>query len=819
MKSIIKYIIILLFAALESSIAYAQSTRVYGKVIDAQTKETLPFVNVIFKGTTIGTTTDIDGKFLIETNQRVDSLLVSYLGYKTQVKPVKKYVSQQINFELESSSIELKEFVVKAGENPAHAILRNIWKNKKENDKDKLAYYQYESYNKIEFDINNIDEEYRNKKMFKGFEFIFDYVDSSGKKPYLPMFITETVSDVYYRREPKAYREYIKASRVSGVKNESVNQFMGDMYQNLNIYDNFVLVFGKAFVSPISTAGLMYYKYYLVDSATIDGKWCYNINFMPKRLQEPTFSGDFWVTDTTFAIKKINLSIGADANINFIREFSAYQEFNLIDTIWMLTKDQLIVDFNLSNSTLGFYGRKTTSFKNIKINEPAPPEKYKGTENVIVLDDAREKSIEYWETARHDTLTEQERAIYAMVDSVKNVPRFKSYVEILQMILTGYKIWGNVELGPYFTTYSFNKVEGSRFRIGGRTSNAFSTRVMLESYLAYGLKDEQFKYGASIMYFLTKKPRFFTGANFKYDMEQLGQSPNALRQDNILASAFRRNPFNKLTLVEEYKGYIEREWFNGFSSRIVLSHRTLTPKGALSYEYYLPDSTIGYRKNLQTADITFKTRFAYKEKYVQGEFDRVSLGTRYPIIQFYYTYGLKDILKSDYTFHRATINISGFLRTKPFGYFDYNFETGKIWGKLPYPLLELHNGNETYSYDEYAFNMMNFFEFASDQYVSLMLTQHFNGFFFNKIPLIRKLKLREVVLGKAVYGTLRNENRHELIFPANMNSLEKMPYIEVGAGIENILRFIRVDGLWRLTYLDNPNIQKFGIRVTYQFNF
>jgi hypothetical protein len=802
-----------------NTIAIAQSTRVYGKVIDAQTKETLPYVNIIFKGTTVGTTTDIDGKYLIETNQRVDSIMVSYVGYKTVVKPVIKYKAQQINFELEPSSIELKEFVVKPGENPAHAILRNIWKNKKDNDKDKLSFYQYEVYNKIEFDINNIDEEYRNKKLFKKFEFIFDYIDSTGKKPYLPMFISETISEVYYRKNPKTYREYIKASKISGVENESINQFMGDMYQNINIYDNFVLVFGKSFVSPISTLGLMYYKYYLVDSATIDGKWCYNINFMPKRLQEPTFSGDFWVTDTTFAIKKINLSIGADANINFIKEFSAYQEFNLIDTIWMLTKEQLLVDFNLTNSTLGFYGRKTTSYKNIKINEPAPLEKYKGTENVIVLDDAREKSNEYWETARHESLSEQEKAIYEMIDSVKNVPRFKSYVEILQMILTGYKIWGKVELGPYFTTYSFNKVEGSRFRIGGRTSNNFSTRLMLESYLAYGLKDEQFKYGASFIYFLSKKPRFFVGGNFKYDMEQLGQSPNALRQDNILASAFRRNPYNKLTLVEEYKGYIEREWFNGYTSRLILSHRTLTPKGALSYAYYLPDSTIAFRKNIQTADITFKTRFAYKEKYVQGEFDRISLGTRYPIIQLYYTYGIKDVLKSDYNFHRATINISGFLRTQPFGYFDYNFETGKIWGKLPYPLLELHNGNETFSYDEYAFNMMNFFEFVSDQYISLMLTHHFNGYFFNKIPLIRKLKLREVVLGKAVYGTLREENRQELIFPSDMNTLEKMPYVEVGAGIENILRFIRVDGLWRLTYLDKPNIQKFGIRVTYQFNF
>ena len=800
-----------------SSALYSQNTKVFGKITDFETKEPLPFVNVVFKGTVIGTTTDIDGKFLLETGQAVDSIYVSFLGYTSIFLAIEKRQSQNIDIALHSSNIQLAEITVKPGENPAHALFKKVVSQKEKNNKENLNAYEYEVYNKVEFDINNIPEKLRNRKIFKKFGFVFDKIDSNGKKPYLPMFITETLSEVFYRKNPKILKEKINAVKISGVKNQSINNFLGDVYQNTNVYDNYVSVFGKSFISPLADFGMLYYKYYLVDSAYLDNKWCYHLSFMPKRRQEPTFAGDFWVHDTTFAIKKINVSIASDANINYVNSFSASQNFELIDGVWMLTKDELLVDFNVTDKSVGIYGKKNTSYKNFKLNDIKDPDFYDNSEDIIVLDDASEKPDDYWTQMRHDTLSKSELEIYELVDTIKSLPAFKSYVDVVSMMISGYKEMGKVEFGPYFTTYSYNQIEGNRFKLGLRTSDKFSSRLMLDGYLAYGLKDQVFKYGGGFQYFLTKNIRQFIGASYKYDMEQLGQSPNALRQDNIFGS-IRRFPFNKLTLVEEYKAFYERETFPGFSNRLTLKYRTLIPKGSLNYLKPIEDGDAQTQQNIITSEILFKSRFAYKEKFVSGEFDRVSLGTKYPVFQFYYTLGFKGVLGSDYKYQKVVLNISNYIKTQPFGYLDYSFELGKIYGTLPFPLLELHNGNETYSYDKLAFNMMNYFEFASDKYFSASFHQHFNGFFLDKFPIIRRLKWREIAFAKGVIGSLNEKNKSLMILPVNMSTLEK-PYVEAGFGVENIFKILRVDGIWRLTHLDKPNVSKFGIRATIAINF
>jgi hypothetical protein len=809
----------LLLALLLPMVQYAQNTKIIGKVSDAKTKESLPFVNVVFVGKAIGTTTDMDGRFLLETNQSVDSVSVSFVGYETLKKPIQRNKTQIINFELKGSSISLREVVIKPGENPAHRMLKNIIENKHKNDREDLDAFEYEVYNKVQFDLNNIPEDLKNKKIFKQFKFMFDNIDSAnGEKPALPMFITESVSDVCYKRNPKSYKEQIKAVKVSGIKNESVNQFLGDVYQNVNVYDNYILVFGKSFVSPLADFGLLFYKYYLVDSAYVDNNWSYHITFMPRRRQEPTFAGDFWVHDSTWAINRIEVSIASDANINFVNGFSAYQEYDLVDGKWMLKLDKLLVDFNLAEKTMGVYARKTSSYRNIIINQPREEKYYIGADNVTVAKDASEKHEDFWVTARHDSLNENEKSIYQLVDTIKTLPAFRTYVDVISLMVSGYHVVGNVELGPYFTTYSFNRIEGNRLRLGGRTSNQFSKKLMLEGYGAYGFKDEKIKYGAGLMYFLKKSPRQFIGANYKYDMEQLGQSPNALRQDNLLASVFRRNPFYKLILVKQTQIYYEREWFNGFSNRLSFNNRALFPTDSILFEKRITDASIRKIQSITTSEFNLYTRFAYKEKYVSGEFERVSLGTKYPILQVNFAMGLKGLLGGEYNYQRLTVNVQNFIRTAPFGYLDYFLEAGKIWGKLPYPLLELHPGNETYSYDRYAFNMMNYFEFVSDRYLAASFAQHFNGFFLDKIPFMRKLKWREVILAKGVIGALRNDNVEEMFLPPNMTKLNR-PYIEVGTGIENIFKVLRIDALYRLSYLDHPNIQKFGIRGTIQINF
>lgn len=800
----------------------AQKTIVSGVVTDAVTGESLPFVNLVFKNSKVGTSTDIDGKYRIETYYPTDSLQARFIGFRTLSIKIKKDIEQVVNFKLESGSIDVGEVVITYQGNPAHDILDRVYYNKSANNREKYDSYQYEVYNKVEFDLNNITEDFKNRKMFKKFQFIFDFVDTtSADKEFLPMFMTESVSDFYYKRDPKSEKEYIKASQVSGTSNESITQFLGDMYQKVNIYDNYISVFGKSFVSPIANFGKTFYRYYLVDSLVVDGSYCYQIDFIPRQTQEPVFSGTMWINDTTYAIKQVEAKISEGANINFINGFSVKQQYSRVDgKYWMLEKDELIVDFELGEKVMGLYGRKNTSYRDFIVNQSAESKIYEGIDNVTVLKDANLKGKDFWATARHDTLTTNQLGIYAMVDSVQNVPAFKTMLDVVQLVFTGYHEVGKFEIGPYFKTYSFNAVEGHRFRLGGRTSNDFSTKLQLNGYLAYGLRDERFKYGAGILYKLKNNPRQWLGVDYKRDLEQLGQSQNAFSEDNILSSFLRRNPNNKLTDVESYSASYKREWITGFTNSFMFTHRAMRPVGSLEYRRFIPDPEIGIvdEKVIRTSELSLYTRFAYKEKYVDGEFERISLGTKYPILELQLGFGVKDFLESDYNYQKFEIAVSDKIRIGIFGYTDFRVTAGKYFGTLPFTLLEIHNGNETYFYDKRAFNLMNFFEFVSDEYATVMIDHHFDGFFLNKFPIMQKLKWREVISMRTVAGRLSDRHRAELIVPETTYELD-VPYMELAIGIENIFKFFRIDGLKRLNYLDHPNVSEYGIRGTLDIKF
>jgi hypothetical protein len=807
--------------------SFSQTTTVSGKIADAISREPLPFVNLIFKGTVIGATTDIEGNYTMTTNLKVDSIVISYIGYNKVTRAIKPGVSQEINIGLKQG-IELAAVEVKAGENPAWRILRKIIANKDKNDREKLESYEYEVYNKVEFDLNNISEDFKNTKLLQPFSFIFDNIDSSNakEKPYLPLFMTEALSDFYFRKNPKTRNEVIKASKVAGLKNESVSQFMGDMYQNVNIYDNTILVFGKDFISPISDNALLFYKFYLIDSMVIDGHKCYQLQFKPKRKQELTFTGNLWAADTTFGIIQLEMSIANDANINFINTTNVIQQYSYVDSVWMMQKERLVIDFNpfpidtKKKSMMGIYGRKTASYRNFKINQPKEDKFYSLTENLKVADDAFKKNEDYWKAHRLDSLSKNEKQIYHMVDTLQTLPIYHTWVNVLQIFVTGYKVQGNFEYGPYYNMLSFNEIEGTRFRFGGRTSNQFSRWYELNGYAAYGTRDEKFKYSLGIRAFISKKPRALVGMTYRNDNEILGQSQNGFTTDNILASAFRITPLRNLTNTREVNTYIDREWFTGFNTKLSVVNRQMSPLADFHYEFQKTSNSIGFLDKITTTEIRVLTRLAYNEKYVEGEFTRVALGvTKYPVVQAQYSLGVKDLFGGNYNYQKLVVNWDHRVRVSPIGYFDYVIEYGKIWGQVPYPLLELHGGNETYIYDLYAFNTMNYYEFASDEYGSVHFLHHFDGFFLNKIPLMRKLKWREVVGGNAIIGRVNDKNRKLLIFPDHLYDLSDGPYFEASAGIENIFKVFRIDGVWRLSYLDHPKALPFTIKASLQFNF
>ncbi len=803
---------------------FGQTTKIMGTAKDAQSGEPLPFVNIVFKGTTIGVTTGFDGNYAIETKNPGDSLIASFIGYIQQVKPVEKGKFQYINFIMEPTNFELETVVIKAGENPAEVLLRKIIANKPLNDPDKYDAYQYEAYNKIQIDANNINEKFMQRRIFRPFQFIFDNVDTStvNGKTYLPIFLSESISEVYSKRNPRATIEFIKATKVSGIENESMMQFLGDKFQHTNIYDNFIEIFQKNFVSPIANSGISFYKYYLIDSAFHGNKWCYKVMFKPRHKQTLTFTGHYWVHDTTFAIKEIEMKIAGDANLNFVNDLVISKEFDLIDgKYWLLTKDYAIGDFNViedNKEVLGFFGRKTTTYRNFFINQPKDDKFYSRPVNVIVEDSASLKESNFWIENRHEELTRDEKTIYFMVDTLKTIPRFNTYIDIIQMITTGYYVTGNFEIGPYASLLSFNAVEGARLRFGGRTSNQFSKKVMFDAYGAYGTLDSRWKYGGGFLYMLNKNPRRALGGSFKYDLEQLGASQNAFREDFFFAFIFRRNPADKLSMVDETRLYYEHEWFNGFQNTFNVIHRNLYPIGDSKFEYYpTPDSTVD-QNALTTTEVRLSTRLAYKERFLMGEFERVSLGAKFPILEIAYGYGIPDRLGGEFEYHKLQLRLSHWFNLANFGWSKYVLETGRIWGTLPYPLLKLHEGNETFFFDEYAFNLMNYYEFVSDRYISAYYTHHFDGYFFNRVPLLRKLKWREVAFIKGLAGGIGDNNRTYSVFPENTSFLDK-PYFEAGAGVENIFKFLRVDAIWRLSYLDHPNITPFGLMMSMQFSF
>ena len=807
----------------------AQLTKVRGTIKDIATGESMPFVNISFTNSSIGVISDFDGNYFIQTRAEVDSIVFSYVGYKRESVAIKPQSFQEINVDLTPLSISLDEVVIKPGKNPALILLDSLNQYRTKNNPDSLENWESEVYNKMEFDISNVDEDFKKNRLFKQFQFVFDYVDTSviSGKNYLPIFITETVSNLYYQKNPKKEKEIIKASNISGVKDDQLSQFMGQMYLKVNPYDNFIQLFGKGFVSPIATFGPLYYKYYLIDSSFINNKWCYQISYKPRRKQEPTFTGDFWVHDTTYALCKINARIAQDANLNFVNDLIFdldYQHVN--DSIWFAQLENTFIDFNISERTSGIFGKKTTSYKNVYFDKPREEKFFNPqlAQELITLEGINDLSNDKWVEMRHIGLTSKEIKIYDMVDSIKQVPIFKTWVDVINTVVNGYYVVGLFEIGPYYKLYSFNAIEGNRLRFGGRTSNDFSKKILLSGHIAYAEGDNRWKFGQGGLYMFNKNPRRSAGWNIKHDIEQLGISQNAFTQDNLLASFLRRTYNRKLTMVDEVEVFFEREWYQGLSNTLRVKSRQIWGTEYVPFIVDENNTTIEYDR-IPSTEITLNTRYAYNEKFIMGEFERVSIGTDYPILNLDITAGLKGIFESKYEYYRIHASIDHSFNINPFGRFRYIIDGSIYFGKAPYPLIQIHEGNETYAYDDYAFNMMNYYEFASDKYVSLLVEHHFDGFFFNRIPLFRKLKWREVVSAKGLIGRVNDENMNAMRFPDGMRELTK-PYGEASIGVENIFKLFRIDAMWRLSYLSQPSeatnmpdIPKFGIRAQLKFEF
>lgn len=807
-------------------LALSQSFIIRGRVIDADTEEGISFCNVFFEGTTTGVSSDLDGYYeLITEKLPGNSLSASAIGYQTVKMPLSRETEQMVDFKLQADHLTLSEVVVIAGENPANAIVRGIIANKDRNRLEYFPHIGYQSYAKLELDFENVPPKLRDSKLMKPFAFIFENFDStSDEKPFLPVYLNETVSEVYYAEDKKQWAEIVLAQRTSGVNNATIIDYIKKIYTPFSVYDNWLYILEKPFASPFSNSGLSYYEYYIIDSLFIRNQWSYQLKFKPKRKQENTFYGDFWVADSTFAIQKVNMRMSPDVNINLVNRIIIYQDFEYLEGRWLPNRKKTILDFKPADKAPGMIGRHTATFRDYNLdyakNLPDKPPKF--DPEALLKDDA------YWETARHEPLAKNEAGIYAMVDSLQNTPAYKTYSQVLKTLVDGYIDVGKLEFGPYFSVYTSNQVEGSRVRLGLRTSSRMSKKFRLNAYGAYGFRDEVFKYGAEFRYLASRNPRKLLGLAYNFDISQSNENTESFEEGDLFSGFLRRNLPMKLIQVKEAKTYFERYWNNGFSNRVTLLSRRLDPYGAIApdgggfnFAYLRPHGSGEVDTTINTTELIIKTRFAFKEEFIDLTFDRASLGTKHPAIELQYTLGINDLLGSDYHYHKISLYYRHYFNINPIGWLSYRFRAGKVFGELPFLLLEVHPGNEAYFMGRGIFNTMNRYEFASDTYASLILEHHFDGYFLNKIPLMRKLKWREVISFKAVSGSLsarnREANRLNLFGPSDLDTYtgfrppDKKPFMEVGVGIENIFKFLRVDAIWRLNYLDNPEASRFNL--------
>ncbi|WP_196890871.1 DUF5686 family protein [Aureivirga marina] len=817
-----------------SVFTFAQ-VKVGGKVVDDK-GEPIPFASVVFKNSIIGTVSNDDGTFYLEADKTYKQIEVSFIGFETKTINVKPR-DLNLKIVLKEENAVLDEIVIYSGKtkkkgNPAVEILKKIWAKKRSNGIYLYDQYQYDKYEKIEFDLNNIDSAYKERKLFNGIEFVFDYVDTSSitGKPYLPIFINESVYKTYGDNDLKKTRDDLVANTNSGFQsNQSVIAFVKDLYADYNIYNNYIKIFDKSFVSPLSRTGVNNYNYILADSAFIEDKWCYNIVYYPRRKGELTFKGDFWVNDTTFAVKEINMQATKSANINWVKDIYIEQAFEVLsDSVFLLKRDHMFSDFSFSKKekSKGLYGKRTTLYTNYEFDQKKDASFYK-EETDVYNPDIYNKSSEYWSKNRPEKLSKDEKGIYSMLDTLSVTPKFKRITDVISILGSGYIEFGKFDYGPIFSTFGKNDVEGIRIRVGGRTYLGGNEPWRAQFYTAYGTKDNQFKYGVSFKYMVDRKSRLTFGVGTRRDVEQTGVSlttTNDVLGRSFASSAFfASGPSNQLTSVNLTNLFASIEPKKNLEFKFGGSYRTLKSADPSGFNLDYFDKAGNIKSNLTQFEVDGMIKVTPGRKTIGYGVERNEVNDNYPTIFLRYSKGLKGVIDSDFEYDKLQFYYKQPFQIGGFGRLFSTIEVGKTFGTVPLSILNVVPGNQSYFIIDDTYGLLDYYEFVTDTYASLHLEHNFNGRLFSRLPLLRDLNLREIVGVKAVWGELSQENIDINNTAPLTHPIEYKPptdvYMEASAGVGNIFKVFRLDFIWKVRYRDPSGKGNFGIKGGFGFYF
>ena len=861
MVRFIRYIILiaLLQAVAGIFLSHAQSfTSASGIVKDSITGEPLPFVSVYFDGSTIGAMTDDNGTFTLQNNQGYTKLAAASLGYDTKfidLKPGKK--NDNLEVLLKPTAFEISEVVVKPKrekytrkDNPAVELIKKVIVHKNDNRIEAKPEYQTEVYEKLSLSLDNFNPNLDKNKFLKKFKFIKNYLDTSefNGKPILTVSVRENLSDFYYRKSPKAEKTIVRAKRMQGIDKTlddggGITSNLEEIFKSINIFDNNIPILLNRFVSPLSsTLATTYYHYYLLDTLDVGGDKCVDLAFVPANSESYGFTGRLYITlDGNYAVKKVLLNTPANINLNWVDKLRIEQEFKQMpDSTWVLDQENTFVNFYVVKGTQQLYAHQLRNYDNYNFNVQNADSVFGLLGALHVLPEATAQPDTFWTHNRPIPLKEKEDALKDLLGQLRKVPAFNAIIKTAEILITGYIPTANdkkvtkFDFGPMNTTFSANHLEGFRMRVGGMTTANLNPYWFASGYLAYGTNDRKIKYNLKLTHSFTKK-EYHEGENpvnnlsfiQEYDVYTPGQDFLFTSKDNIFVAWKVGEPVTKMQYIRKSVLQYEKEWLNGLTWKSWIMNQNNEAAGTLQYIKRDESGNLYHIKDFTTSEIGTQLRFAPGERAYNGRSGKESvfnLSKDAPVFKLSHQLGIKGVLGGDYNYNHTEISAEKRIWLSSFGHIDAQVKAGKVWDKVPFPLLILPNTNQSITIQPEAFHMMNALEFVTDQYVSFNATYYLKGWILNRIPGIKWLRLREVLSFNMIYGGLTDKNNPTLtpglfLLPDGTQPLGSTPYMECSVGLENIFKILRIDYYRRLTYLDHPDIKKGGIRIALRFTF
>ena len=819
MKRFLPFLLLLLSLA-----AAAQSTKVRGIVRDAESGEPIPFASVYFDGTVIGISTDLEGRYTLETRaEDITTLTAHLIGYEPETKAVNKGAFSEVDFLLKPDLRQLEAALVRPDDRYIRSILARLDQARRRHDPDRADVWRTRLYSKIELDATEAENLIESSFLKGPLGFVLDYRDTSAVtgKSYIPIMISETVSRKYHALEPAVDKEIIEASRISGLEQDNLlRQFTGSYLLETNFYRSQITVFNLDVPSPASAVGHAFYNYYLVDSLQVEGRKTYTLRFHPKKLvTSPVLDGEMNVDAEDFAIRSVHASLAAVSNVNWIRHINVdIESRRLEDGRWFPAEERLFIDFSIATSDrskiTSFLGNRTLVYSNTAYGPFPEAEDLQGGDRVQVAPEP-EKEESWWADSRPIGLTQREEGIFHMTDRIKESSAYRWLYGLASMVTTGYVELPQLGIGfgPWASSITYNDMEGLRLQTGFRTTKEFSEKMRFKAAVAYGVRDKTFKGNASMELILGREKTRKLTLSARRDFEQLGRGSGMLSGKNVFNSLMAPGGFSKQSLMDELLASYEHEFTPNINTETAFRHRRIYGNDAvplLKADDILDNS-------FSVNQLQWSGRFSWEERVNRGFFDKAYLFTRYPVITVDLIAGLKGLTTGDCGFFRSELTFDWKVPTTAIGFGRLHVNGGAILGSVPYPLLKLHEGNRTYFMDRSAFSCMDYYEFASDRWVTASYEHNLDGFLLGKIPLVKRLDLREVFTVRTAWGTISERNRENAVyqFLPGMGALEK-PYVEAGVGIANIFRIFRIDGFWRLTHRKDRNFAiNFGMDLDF----